>query len=553
MASAVIGALRVDLGIDTASFSNGLKDAGSKLSGFGSVLRNAVVPIAAAVTASVIGIGASIKRTIDAADEMSKASAKFGIPIEELSRLKYAADLSNVSLDGLGTSVGKLSRNMADAAGGSKSAADAFKAVGVEFQNSDGTLRSSSDVLNDIADRFAAMPDGAAKTAAAMELMGRSGAEMIPMLNSGSKALADMKAEADTFGQVFTKEMGAQSEQFNDNITRLSGAFGNLSADLTKKLLPYLTQFTDWLVANGPQLATNAGNFIDFAATIISAIGSIKPLLDDFSAGMHLIVNGIVEIGTEAMNLPTKISTGFNSVVETIKAKVGEIKDALASLIDQFIQMGRDLIDGLIQGIKERVAAAVEAVRGAAGSIISTAKSVLGIQSPSTVFADIGTDIMQGLAQGLSSRTGEVQSDMGSFATNLATTFADVLTGATNWRDAMHDILSSVGGSFINAGIGGLGKIIGIPGFANGTDYAPGGLAIVGENGAELIDLPKGSRVTPNDRIGNLGTGKMEIVLGAGLEARFLNQAAAQSVKISSQVVRQTAPGVVSDSQRRRG
>ena len=553
MASSVIGALRVVLGIDTAAFSTGLKAAGSKLAGFGSALRTAIVPIAAISTAAIAGIGVAVKGTIDAADEMSKAASKFGIPIEELSRLKYAADLSDVSLQGLGTSVGRLSKNMVSAASGAGPMADAFTAAGIAVQNADGSLRSSSDVLDDLADKFASMPDGAEKTALAMQLMGRSGAEMIPLLNGGSEALAKMKAEADTFGQVFTAEMGGQAEAFNDNITRLQGAFANLSADLTAKLLPYLTQFTDWLVANGPQLATNAGNFIDFAAKVVAAFGSIAPALTAFSEGMHIVVRGIADAGTAATNLAAQVSAGFNSVVATIQAKVAEIKEALVGFRDQFVQMGRDLIDGLIQGIKERVATAVDAVRGVASSIIATAKDALGIQSPSTVFAEIGTNIMQGLAGGINAAQSGVESDVSSFASNLSSTFAGILTGTTDWRDAMRDILSSVGGNFINAGIGGLGKIIGIPGFAKGTDYAPGGLAIVGEHGAELLNVPRGSRVTPNNQLGNLGMGKMEIVLGAGLEARFLNKAAAQSVKISSQVVRQAAPGVVSDSQRRRG
>jgi phage-related tail protein len=53
----------------------------------------------------------------------------------------------------------------------------------------------------------------------------------------------------------------------------------------------------------------------------------------------------------------------------------------------------------------------------------------------------------------------------------------------------------------------GLGKSIGIPGFARGTNFAPGGMAIVGERGPELVNLPRGSQVVPNNRINTAMTG----------------------------------------------
>lgn len=75
---------------------------------------------------------------------------------------------------------------------------------------------------------------------------------------------------------------------------------------------------------------------------------------------------------------------------------------------------------------------------------------------------------------------------------------------------------------FIGATIGG-GAVIGlfnklvssikVPGFALGTNYAPGGLALVGEKGPELINLPRGSQVTPNKKLGNLVGGGANVNL----------------------------------------
>src|SRR5690606_21719747 len=257
--------LRVNLGIDTAAFSNGLKKAESSLQKFGAIVQKGLVAGAAAAGAALTGLGLAVRSTINAADDMAKSAQRFGIPIEELSRLKYAADLAGVSFNELGTGVRRLSQNMNDAAQGTGEGAKAFEQLGISVTDADGNLKSASEVMAEIADRFAAMPDGAEKTALAMDLMGRSGANMIPLLNGGADALNNLMAEADTFGQVFTAEMGAQAEAFNDNLSRLQGIFASIAARIAADLLPHLERFSEWLVENAPaiqQWASEIGNFM---------------------------------------------------------------------------------------------------------------------------------------------------------------------------------------------------------------------------------------------------------------------------------------------------
>jgi hypothetical protein len=553
MASSVIGSLRVNLGIDTAAFSTGLKQAGSRLAGFGAAFRSAIVPLAAAGTAAAVGIGAAVKGTIDAADEMSKAASKFGVPIEELSRLKYAADLSDVSLATLGTSLGALSRNMVKAAEGTGPMAEAFANAGVAVKNADGSLRATTAVLSDISDAFLAMPDGAEKTALAMQLMGRSGREMIPLLQGGSKALADAAAEADKFGQVFTEETGKNSEAFNDNLTRLGGAFKGITVDLTERLLPTLVRFSDWLVQNGPKLAENTANFVDFAARVVAALGTIKPVLDAISDAMHAVVRAIQSAGNAASTFSAQISEGFNSAVSAVQTKLVEMEQALVGFRDRFIQVGRDLIEGLIQGIRERVGGAVSAIKSVGSSIITAMKNAVGVQSPSTVFAGIGQNIVQGLSQGIASMQGGAERDVSTFASNIASTFAQVLTGAQDFRSALSSILSNVGGSLIQKGLGGLVGSLGIPSFANGTGFAPGGLALVGERGAEVVNLPRGSRVTPNSRLGGLGGGQVDVRVSVDQTGNLQAFVTRTAGTVSAQVVKSMAPGVVANAQRRAG
>lgn len=69
-----------------------------------------------------------------------------------------------------------------------------------------------------------------------------------------------------------------------------------------------------------------------------------------------------------------------------------------------------------------------------------------------------------------------------------------------------------VGGFFSDLFSGGFK----IPGFANGTNFAPGGLALVGERGPELVNLPPGSRVTPNERLPGGTTNVINVTVSGG-------------------------------------
>ena len=259
MASAVIGALRVNLGLDSAQFQNGMKGARKGLDDFGKKAAVAAAAVAAAATAMAAAFAVGIRKTIDAADEMGKTAQKFGLAVDELSRLKHAADLSGVSLQTLGTGLQRLSRNMLDAEIGLKAPQRAFDALQISIKNADGTLKSSADIMSEVADRFSRMEDGAAKTGIAMMLFGRSGAEMIPMLNQGSAGLKAMTDEADALGIVIDQKTSKAAENFNDNLTRLmrvkDGIYTKVAADLLPALETLSKRFLE-LVKNGDLVKT---------------------------------------------------------------------------------------------------------------------------------------------------------------------------------------------------------------------------------------------------------------------------------------------------------
>jgi hypothetical protein len=220
---AVVGALRVVLGMDTAAFEDGAKKAASQFEKFGANIGKIGLAIGGAITVAAAGLAVAIKGVVDEADKLGKAAQKFGVPVEELSALKFAAELSDVSLEALGKSLTILSKNMQTVGGETKNiAAAAFSSLGISVKDAGGKLKTSNEIFLEVADRFKDMQDGATKTALAVAIFGRAGAELIPLLNQGRDGIKSLTDEARRMGIVITDQTAKAAENFNDNLKRLS-------------------------------------------------------------------------------------------------------------------------------------------------------------------------------------------------------------------------------------------------------------------------------------------------------------------------------------------
>src|SRR3990172_3536316 len=146
-------------------------------------VRTALVGIVAFRT--VRWFGSLVRDTAEAADRFNKTAQSIGIASEALQQLTFAANLSNVESGELEVGLIKLARCANDAAQGSDAAKKTFRDLRVQWRGAGGELRPVDALLGDLADRFAAMPDGTRKTATAIGLFGRSGAQVIPPPDGG--------------------------------------------------------------------------------------------------------------------------------------------------------------------------------------------------------------------------------------------------------------------------------------------------------------------------------------------------------------------------------
>ena len=251
---------------------NNIRRLGNSMQGLEGKIKNASLATnllysglkglaAVAVTGGVVALA---KSAIDLADDMRDLSQRTGVGIETLGQFKVAAELSGTSLEGVAKGLTLLNKNMVAAATDGGAAAAAFKTIGVATTEADGTLRKADKVFLDVADRFKDLRDGPEKAALAMKIFGKSGTELIPILNLGSK-------EIQRFGLGIGPDFADKADAFNDSLGIMKAQATVLTVQIGSALLPVLSGLVT-VVAQG---VTFVGNL---AAEFYKAIGGAAGL-----------------------------------------------------------------------------------------------------------------------------------------------------------------------------------------------------------------------------------------------------------------------------------
>lgn len=251
MSETTIGALAVRIGADASQLISELNKADKALKAKEVTFKNATkaaVAYGAAIGAAGVAVYAFVKHVSNAADELGKLSQKVGVSVESLSALKHAAAVSDVTMESFAQGLKILSRNMTEAHAGTGEAQEAFRALGVTLSDSSGKVKLTEEVLLTLADKFEEMEDGAGKTALAMKIFGKSGSDLIPLLNQGRKGIEELKKEAAALGIVISKDAAEAAEKFNDNVTRLKGATEGLTIQLAGPLIKAFGDATEAMI-----------------------------------------------------------------------------------------------------------------------------------------------------------------------------------------------------------------------------------------------------------------------------------------------------------------
>ena len=338
-----IGELSVRIEGDDQGFDRAVRSSERNLETMGATAARVATRVATLATAASAAAGVLATRTVlqtaAAADEMAKLSQRTGVAVEDLGRFAFAADLSAVSQGELTSGLIRLSRSMQDATAGSGRASDAFMRLGVATQDADGNLRSQADVMTDLADRFAQMQDGATKTALAQEIFGRSGANLIPMLNAGSDGLQRMGDEAERLGLVFDTQTAQAAERLNDNIARLRATATGAARDFSGPIIKSLADFTDGLVRSR-QRSQELYEQIGRTTPIIQAINAFGQLGEAIAKALDAWSMRLFPDEQERVNRlvaeRVKLEQNIAREIENTRSRTGELMPDEQRRVDLF-------------------------------------------------------------------------------------------------------------------------------------------------------------------------------------------------------------------------
>lgn len=235
-------ALKINAGVTGQQAVDQLRTSMDKLNGAASSVGRGFDAAKIAVGAfiglqAVQGVMTFARETINAADQLDEMSERTGIVVSTLSELDFAAKMNGKSLDDVQSALNRVAVKATDAATGNKGAAVAFDALGISVKNADGSMRSSLEITEDIGDAFRQIQDPTLKAALAVEIFGKQGPTLVPLIEK----LEDARKEARDLGAVVGEDFAAQAAQFNDNMDRMAFMAKGFASSILSDVLPALS------------------------------------------------------------------------------------------------------------------------------------------------------------------------------------------------------------------------------------------------------------------------------------------------------------------------
>lgn len=547
-----VGSLYYDLSIDDKNLQGQLNDADNKVGNFSKSLQSGLNKAAAGF--AIVGAGLTLiaKNATDFTVDLVKSSKALGQQIgtstEEASRLVAAFGRMGISADGASQMFGIFSKNIAsatkdfkDQAGAASTvqlqiektqraiadttaeiqktgdktgdlsfklkelnntlanqksslsdSANAFEKLGVKTVDAQGNQKDFNTILFEVADKFKAMPDGIDKTADAMALFGRSGRDMIKVLDLGSAGIKDLEDQADKMGLTLTAKNIGQIEDYIQSQKDLKQSTQELKIKIGETTAPVLTEFNkkindiaqsllntdgpmrtatvDVIAFGGPVATVTAslfafassvaqvGEAIGFAllggiALVVAAIAGLifaiyemvihaeglgtffVDVTDQISMAWHnmteslgndfvvvtddiaMLWQGMTEkLGTLFVEATDRIQMAISGVAGWFAALPGHILGAIGDTGKLLYNAGKDIIQGLINGIKDKF----NDVKNTLGDLTKKLTSWKGPESvDKTLLVKNAQIIMGGFVKGLESQYGAVKDSLGGFTNTL--------------------------------------------------------------------------------------------------------------------------------------
>ena len=271
--------------------------ASSVVKGVGSNVSATATKIGAAMAIAGAGLTLFAKNatdfTVQYVKDIKDIQRETGATAEESSGLLYVTKRLGVEATEASQSFGFFSKQIIATKDSTDAADTALGKLGITVKKADGQTKSFNDILLETSDKFKVLPDGAEKTAIAMELFGRAGKDMIPFLNQGSDGIKNLQVQADKLGLTLNSNTITQisrlvesQKNLNDSTTALKLAIGETTAPILTEFNSKLTTVITSLLNGNPVIRDMTAGFLAFGGPVLSGAGAMVA----FAANLGTII-----------------------------------------------------------------------------------------------------------------------------------------------------------------------------------------------------------------------------------------------------------------------
>lgn len=493
--SAVVGSLRVNLGLDSAQFQAGLQNAAGRLR----VARTQFLAFGAAAAAALTGVFMAARAGADDISATVDASRRLGASIGAYEALRLAADDAGVSIESITDDFQNLNRELSRAAEGGK-AADALQRLGLSAADFNGLDMDAKVAL--LSDRIVGLGLDTGTTTQMLRDLGIRNREMVLLMMAGGDAIRSARQDVQDYGLALNAVDADRVESATDQISRLGVISRYVGQQLAVQLIPPLGALSQALTNSlrpGGMLRTVIDGLIRVVSGVVGFLGDMVTILIECAewlgglavqagaavlefSGLGDILSWIVDhnplawvingvgwfadliraaggfgeamglLGGVAAEVFGRIKDAFGLVPLAVKAGAASMAEWFLNALRSMLQGFQDLTWSVAEGLNSLFGTSLEGARiGAISGPIGSAPLDVAIQEASYASRS-ASDEMSALAGSLTAPLASVQA-INDLIAGMGTT-AETTTDSV---EEISDALDGGGGS----GGGGSGGVAG--------------------------------------------------------------------------------------------
>ncbi len=327
------GAAYVELFIKDNRLTRGLAAASAKLKAFGAGITSLGTQFLGLGTALATPLVLAVKSFADTGDQIAKMSARTGIAVESLSELAFAVSQSGSDLETFETAIRRMQQVLVDAAGGSKTAADTLARLGLTI--ADLKALGPEEQFKLLAEKLSRIENPALRAALAMDLFGKSGTRLLPLVAGGAKGIEELQEKARALGLTISTEDARAAEEFGDALDILWAVLKRGVFAVGAALVPSLMDLANWIITT----SRNVAAWIDRNRGLVVSIAKIVAVV--LGVGAALVALGVTVslVGFAISGLITIFSM-LGTVIGVIGSVLGALLSPIGLVVAALVGLG---------------------------------------------------------------------------------------------------------------------------------------------------------------------------------------------------------------------